>query len=123
MLVELGYAARAVHDAPAALEAALTFRPDVAVVDIGLPVMNGYELARRFRTEPALRRIRLVALTGYGQEQDRQQSAAAGFSAHLVKPVDVEELKAALETTGAASGVTVLDGRWAVAELRTGRRR
>ena len=72
-----------------------TFIPDVAFIDIGLPVMDGYELAERLRQIPALERMRLVALTGYGQESDRVRSRAAGFHQHLVKPVDfaaVEEL-------------------------------
>ena len=65
----------------------------MAVLDLGLPVMDGYELARRLaeRCEPC--RARLIAVTGYGQEQDRSRSADAGFAAHLVKPVDIEELQ------------------------------
>lgn len=65
------------------------FRPHVALVDIGLPVLDGYELAQRFRADPDLGEIHLVAVTGYGQQSDRDRSAAAGFDAHLVKPVEI----------------------------------
>ena len=68
------------------------FKPDVALLDIGLPVMDGFELARQFRALPELQRTRLIAITGYGQDHDRRRSAAAGFDAHLVKPVDIEHL-------------------------------
>jgi CheY-like chemotaxis protein len=90
-----GFETQVAHDAPAALRLAQTFIPDVAFIDIGLPVMDGYELAERLRQIPGLERMRLVALTGYGQESDRVRSRAAGFQEHLVKPVDfaaVEQL-------------------------------
>ena len=64
-------------------------RPDVALLDIGLPVMDGYELAARLRELPDLNGMKLIALTGYGQESDRQKSREAGFDHHLVKPVDL----------------------------------
>ena len=69
------------------------FEPEVALLDIGLPVMDGYELARRLaaRCEPV--GARLIAVSGYGQEQDRSRSADAGFAAHIVKPIDIEELE------------------------------
>ena len=92
-----GYQTRTAHDAPAALLAAAEFCPELAFLDIGLPVMDGYELAARLRKIPRLEGIRLIALTGYGQESDRQRTAAAGFERHLVKPVDltiVEEIAA-----------------------------
>ncbi|MCA1586549.1 MAG: PAS domain S-box protein [Acidobacteria bacterium] len=84
-----GYQTRIAHDAPAALRAAADFVPKLAFLDIGLPVMDGYELAARLRELPGLGGIRLIALTGYGQESDRQKTSAAGFEHHLVKPVDV----------------------------------
>jgi signal transduction histidine kinase len=84
------------HDGAAALEAAGAFRPDVAILDIGLPGMDGYELARRLRRLPGLEHVRLAALTGYGSEQDRRRSRAAGFDDHLVKPVELETLQAFL---------------------------
>ena len=81
------------HDGPGALRAAEAQRPDVALLDIGLPGMDGYELARRLRQEPALGRPVLVALTGWGQEEDRRRSQEAGFDHHLVKPVELEDLQ------------------------------
>jgi CheY-like chemotaxis protein len=79
------------HDGPSALRKAASFRPDIALLDIGLPVMDGYELARHLRA--ALPRAPLfIALTGYGQQHDRQRSLDAGFVDHLVKPVDPARL-------------------------------
>ena len=93
------------YDGPAALEAALAFRPDVALLDIGLPVMDGYELARRLHAIRGLERLKLVAITGYGQPSDRERSAAAGFDEHLVKPVSIDAVQAAiLRLTGGARG-------------------
>jgi PAS domain S-box-containing protein len=91
-----GYRTHVAHDGPGALAAAAALRPDVALLDIGLPVMDGYELASRLRELPGLHGIRLVAVTGYGQSSDRKRSAAAGFSHHLVKPVDLALLDAIL---------------------------
>ncbi|HEX8107741.1 MAG TPA: response regulator, partial [Kofleriaceae bacterium] len=88
----MGYTTRVAHDGPEALKLAAEFDPDLALLDIGLPVMDGYELARRFHDNPDLRRVPLVAVTGYGQPSDRERSAAAGFDAHLVKPVDIERV-------------------------------
>ncbi len=88
------------HDGPEALRTAERFEPDAIVLDIGLPVMDGYEVARRLRErecgDPRRRRVRLIALTGYGQPSDRQKSASVGMDVHLVKPVDFEALEAAL---------------------------
>ncbi len=79
-----------------ALERVVAFRPDVALLDIGIPDINGYELARRFRAGRELQSVRLVALTGYGQLEDRQRALAAGFDDHLVKPVSLSALQSAL---------------------------
>ena len=92
-----GFTTATAHDGPTALRVAQGFAPDVALLDIGLPVMDGYELARRFRDDARLRSVPLIALTGYGQEQDRTRSADVGFAVHLVKPLSVEELQATLE--------------------------
>ena len=74
----------------AAAQAAITAnKPNVVLLDIGLPDMDGYELARQLRTDPALAEMTIIAVTGYGQEEDRRRSEEAGFNHHLVKPVDV----------------------------------
>jgi two-component system CheB/CheR fusion protein len=87
-----GYEVRTAEDGPQGYEAILAHRPDVALVDIGLPGMNGYEVARRIRAEMVGRPIRLVALTGYGRAVDRDAVSEAGFDEHLVKPVDPDDL-------------------------------
>ncbi len=92
----MGHAARVAHDGLAGLRLAADFRPDAALLDIGLPVMDGYELARHLRALPGLESIRLIAVTGYSQEADRAEAAAAGFELHLVKPIRLEQLQEAL---------------------------
>lgn len=81
-------------DGPSALLLLPDARLDIAVIDIGLPEMNGYEVAKRIRQLPLQSSVRLVALTGYGTAADREQTADAGFDAHLVKPLVMEELLA-----------------------------
>ena len=103
LVTAFGYDARVAYDAPSALTEAKRFRPQLALIDIGLPVVDGFELAQQMVQHPLLKTTNLIALTGYGQERDRQASAAAGFAAHLVKPVDAEELRKvlrSLEPTG-----------------------
>ncbi len=97
LLATVGYETRVTFDPAAALRLASDFAPDVALIDIGLPVMDGYELAQRLRELPGLSQLRLIAVTGYSQPSDRQRSAAAGFSRHLVKPVGLEEVAPAIE--------------------------
>ena len=80
------------HDGLAAVEAAATFQPDVALLDIGMPKLNGHEAARRIREQPWGKAMVLIALTGWGQEDDRRRSREAGFDGHLVKPVDLGAL-------------------------------
>jgi CheY-like chemotaxis protein len=87
-----GHDTRQAHDGVQAMKVAEQFRPDVVLLDIGLPIMNGYEACRRLRQEPWSRSMLLVALTGWGQEEDREQSRDAGFDVHMVKPVDHEAL-------------------------------
>lgn len=91
-LASRGFDARTAFDGPSALALATSFTPDVALLDIGLPVMDGYELGRRLREMPGLSAVELVAVTGYGQDSDRQRSAAVGFREHLVKPVDLRRV-------------------------------
>jgi PAS domain S-box-containing protein len=96
----LGHQVRLAHDGPAALEAAEAQVPDVVLLDLGLPGMDGFEVARQLRTRAALRQARIVALSGYGQASDRQRSKEAGFDHHLVKPADVDALAAAIAGGG-----------------------
>jgi signal transduction histidine kinase len=84
----LGHEVETAHDGNAALAAAAHFRPEVAFLDIGLPGMSGYDLAKAFRAQPEFARLLLVALTGYGKEEDRRMSQEAGFDRHMIKPVD-----------------------------------
>ena len=84
----LGHHTRTAHDGPQALQAAAEFRPEVVLLDIGLPGMNGYEVCRRLRQEAWGRDALVVALTGWGYAEDRRQASDAGFDRHLVKPVE-----------------------------------
>lgn len=92
LLKASGHNVRTAYDGPAAVQAALDYQPDIALLDIGLPGLDGYQVAKRIRQEPALKNIVLVALTGYGQDSDRQASSQAGFDHHLVKPARLEQL-------------------------------
>ena len=99
MLLEFsGYEVRMAHDGLSAVEAALAWRPDAALLDIGLPGLSGYGVARRIRLEATLQGMVLIALTGYGQETDRQLSREAGFDHHLAKPADFDVLENILKT-------------------------
>jgi PAS domain S-box-containing protein len=89
VLTESGFRTCVAYDGLQALQLAVQFLPQVALLDIGLPVMDGYELARRIRQEPQLAGTKLVALTGYGQAADRERALAEGFDEHLVKPVEL----------------------------------
>jgi CheY-like chemotaxis protein len=80
------------YDGLEAVAAAATLRPDVILLDIGLPKLNGYEVARKIREQPWGKNIVMVALTGWGQDEDRQKSKAAGFNGHMVKPVELTAL-------------------------------
>jgi len=92
----LGHEVRTAYDGPSALALAQAFRPEVVLLDIGMPGMNGYDVVRRLRQMPEVKDTLLVAQTGWGQEEDRQRTQEAGFDAHLTKPVDVAILKALL---------------------------
>ena len=97
MLLRLqGHEVRVAHDGPTALEIATGFRPDLIFLDIGMPGMDGYEVARRVRQTPGLERTILAALTGWGQQEDRRRSAEAGFDHHLVKPPEPKALEGML---------------------------
>ena len=91
MLLRLeGHEVEVAYSAPETFEAVQRMRPEAVFLDIGLPQMDGYEIARRLRADPAAKRVHLIALTGYGQEHDRERAREAGFGAHLVKPADIE---------------------------------
>jgi PAS domain S-box-containing protein len=102
LLRMMGHTVRLVHDGPSAVEAAAGFVPDVVLLDIGLPGMSGYEVARQIRKLPALQHVVLVAQTGWGQQEDRRRSEAAGFQYHLVKPLDPDALQDLLVALAAA---------------------
>jgi PAS domain S-box-containing protein len=107
LLGSLGHETAVAHDGAQALKLAVDFRPDVVLLDIGMPGMDGYEVARRLRALRTARPFRIVALTGWGQEADRQRSREAGFDLHLVKPVDAAELARALTEKNGKNGPTV----------------
>jgi len=97
MLLDMqGHKVETASDGATAVEKALALQPQIALVDVGLPHMDGYEVARRIRAHPGLRQPYLVALTGYGAPEDRQRALDAGFDAHLAKPVDNEMLAAVI---------------------------
>ena len=103
-LLELwGHEVKMAHDGPSALVAARAFHPEVVLLDIGMPDMDGYEVARSLRAEYGAGMM-LVAVTGYGQPQDRETTHAAGFDHHLVKPVDTEALCSLLAKSLAIHG-------------------
>jgi len=91
-----GHSVRKAHNGPDALRAASEYRPDVVLMDIGMPGMSGHEVAQKLRETPAMREVVLIAMTGYGRQVDREQSRAAGFDHHLVKPLDFDKLNEVL---------------------------
>jgi len=93
MLRMMGNDVRTAYDGLEAVQAAATFRPDVLLLDIGLPRMNGYEAARHIREQPWGRSMALIALTGWGQEEDRRRALDAGCDHHLTKPADPAALQ------------------------------
>jgi signal transduction histidine kinase/CheY-like chemotaxis protein len=98
LVQESGHDVRTGYDGSSVLEAALDYRPNVVLLDIGLPGLNGFEVAKQLRRQPGLQNVVLVAMTGYGQESDRQRSKEAGFDHHLVKPGDFGKVLQILTT-------------------------
>lgn len=96
LLEILGNQVRTVHDGLAAVDAAREMRPDIILLDIGLPGIDGYEAARRIRSQEENRQTFLVALTGWGQDKDKAQAGEAGFDEHWTKPIGLEQLTALL---------------------------
>ena len=92
-----GHEVRLAFDGPSAVTTAMEYKPTVVLLDIGLPVLDGYEVARRLRSIPVLRGVRLLAVSGYGLESDRRKTTECGFDLHLVKPVNISELSSILK--------------------------
>jgi CheY-like chemotaxis protein len=92
MLESINQEVAIAHDGPAAIEHVLSQRPDIVFLDIAMPGMSGYEVAQHLRQQPQVDGIRLVALTGYGHEEDRRQAIEAGFHHHLTKPASIDQL-------------------------------
>jgi CheY-like chemotaxis protein len=93
-----GHEVRIAHDGKQALDAMRDFRPDVAFLDIGMPCLSGYEVAERVRAEPWGREVILIAVTGWGQADDKLRARTAGFNQHLVKPIDPMEVDRLLDS-------------------------
>ena len=93
MLSIMGHETRTAHDGESAVEAAGIFLPEVILLDIGLPKLNGYEVAQRIRERPWGASMFLIAVTGWGQDEDRQRSSEVGLNVHMVKPVEPSELE------------------------------
>ena len=105
MLSIMGHETRTAHDGESAVETAESFLPEVVLLDIGLPKLNGYEVAQRIREKPWGAAMFLIAVTGWGQEEDRQRSSEVGLNVHMVKPVEpaaLEKLLAGLPQDGSA---------------------
>jgi PAS domain S-box-containing protein len=100
----MGNETKTAQDGLEALDVAATFRPDVILLDIGMPKLNGYDTARRIREQPWGKHVLLVALTGWGQDDDRRKSQDAGFDAHMVKPIERAALETLLASSNAATG-------------------
>ncbi len=101
MLQMMGHEVRTAHDGLEGVEAGAAFRPDLILLDIGMPKLNGYDACRRIREQPWGENVGIVALTGWGQDEDKRRSQEAGFNGHLVKPVEpaaLEKLLAELKS-------------------------
>ena len=107
VLQSLGADVRVARDGPEAIAAFAAYDPSFVLLDIGMPGMDGYEVARRLRTRFPDRRASIIALTGWGQEEDRRQAREAGFDYHLIKPVEVNVLQTLLATLAQGTTPTV----------------
>jgi two-component system CheB/CheR fusion protein len=105
MLKFLGAEVRVVYEGPAALREMESFSPNLLLLDLGMPDMDGYEVARRIREHPAFHDVILIALTGWGQEEDRRRSHTSGFDHHLIKPTGIDALRALLASAGSRGEV------------------
>lgn len=102
MLSIMGHDTRTAHDGESAVLAAESFQPEVVLLDIGLPKLNGYEVAQRIREQPWGAAMYLIAVTGWGQDEDRQRSSEVGLNLHMVKPVEPSALEKLLASLPAA---------------------
>jgi PAS domain S-box-containing protein len=118
MLQLLGHDVATAHDGRAAVDGVRTFQPDVALLDIGMPHISGYEAARLIRQQPGGTDVFLVALTGWGHDDDKLRSLEAGFDAHLVKPVDVATIEKVLESSRGVRHEFVPDAAHGLQNLR-----
>jgi CheY-like chemotaxis protein len=98
LLTSMGHRVHTLRDGKSALAAARSFRPHVVLLDIGLPDITGYEVARAMRADPELARLKIIAMTGFGRDQDKRAAHAAGIDHHLTKPIDEEQLMRLLRT-------------------------
>jgi CheY-like chemotaxis protein len=96
IVTHMGNEVRRAQDGLEAIDVAREFRPDVVLMDLGMPRLNGYEAVRQLRQEPWAREVTIVATTGWGQDEDRRRTADAGFDRHLVKPIDIASLREVL---------------------------
>ena len=103
LLKSLGHETRMAHDGVRALDIAREFRPEVILLDIGMPGLDGYEVARRLRAMNHGQNFRIIAITGWGQDADRTRTKEAGFDVHLVKPVDLRVLSKLLDDRNGAT--------------------
>lgn len=101
-----GYSLHTAEDGVSAVQIADTLRPDVMVIDLGMPRMDGYQVARWVRQQPWGTRATLIAVTGWGQESDRRRTLDAGFDAHLVKPVDLDALIRLIDVSSSTAGTS-----------------
>ena len=97
LLETMGFHVMSTNDATRAVGMAAEFRPDLVILDIGMPKLNGYELARRLRADPRFEHVPLVAVTGYGMEADKERARKFGFAAHLTKPAEPDDLEATVK--------------------------
>jgi CheY-like chemotaxis protein len=96
LLLRAGYDVQAAYDGPSALAMAADFHPEIVLLDLGLPIMDGFQVVQALRLTEEGKKLRLIALSGYGQDEDQRRSREAGFDLHLVKPVEFSELRKAM---------------------------
>jgi len=122
LLRDSGFTCASALDGPSGLNTVTSFDPDVILLDLGLPGLDGYEVARRIRALPDGDRYLIIAITGYGEDRDRRRSSEAGFDAHLVKPVELEQLLRLVRKTPQNGGLETSltgSGKWARSDAQS----